>query len=280
MGTTPLKPDNKGDKNPKKWTRESIAAAVAAGAITTEAANLLYAQLSAEKEEEAITGELTQEAMQPDNNSEQITETNEEPAPLPHQAHSQSHFQPNHHNHQESEPLPTPEPDPIPEPEPTPEPEPEPTPGPEPEPDPWPDPWPEPEPEPIPEPEPDPNPIDLVDVIVTRIDEKDIDMEDLILVDSIGTVHTVDGQELTAAMIHDSEGIQAMMIDVDGDNVFDEIIVEDGTYITQVPGDIDISDLQLLFTQQHNYSGYIEPNDYDIALNQTSSEMDNNVSLS
>ena len=222
MNTTPLNNNISNNGNGKKWTRASIAAAVASGALTTEAANLLYAQLTNEFE---------------------------------------------------------PTPEPVPEPEPTPEPTPEPVPEPEPTPEPTPEPVPEPEPTPEPVPEPEPTPDDIVDVIVEEIDPQDIDMEDVLLVDEIGTVYTVDGGELNAALIHDTYGSQAVMVDVDGDNVYDVIATPEGEVIAQVPGDIDVSDVELLYAQQHGHTGYMEQNDFDIAMNEEHNDIQNDISL-
>lgn len=242
MNTTPLNNKPSGNGSGPNWTRAKIAAAVAAGAITTEAANILYAQLKPE------------------------------PEPVP-------------------DPEPTPEPDPIPEPEPIPTPNPEPNPSPihnlQPDPEPIPEPVPEPnpthitEPEPIPEPEPvpEPEPDDIVDVIVEEIDPRDIDMEDVLLVDDIGTVYTVDGDELNAAIIHDSHGNQAYMIDVDNDNVYDVITTPEGDVIAQIPGDVDVSDVELMYAQQHGHDGYLEQNDFDIAMNEEHSDIQNDISL-
>lgn len=228
MNTTPQNNKPSGNGSGTKWTRASIAAAVAAGALTAEAANLLYAQL-------------------------------------------------------------TPEPAPVPEPEPEPSPEPEPalahnsnsshSPSHIPSHTPEHNTTPEPEPEPQPEPEPEPAPEDIVDVIVEEIDPQDIDMEDVLLVDEIGTVYTIDGGELNAALIHDSQGNQAIMVDVDGDQVYDVIATPEGDVIAQVPGDIDISDVELLYAQQHGHSGYMEQNDFDIAMNEESGDIQNDISL-
>lgn len=260
MNTTPLnnKPAGNGNGNGKKWTRASIAAAVAAGALTTEAANLLYSQLTLEPDPEPVPEPI------PDPTPEPTPEPVPEPAPHP---------------------APTPNPAPNPNPNPVPEPAPEPVPEPEPEPIPEPTPEPEPIPDPAPEPEPDPEPEpwdpedDIVDVIVEEIDPQDIDMEDVLLVDEIGTVYTVDGGELNAALIHDSQGNQAVMVDVDGDNVYDVIATPEGEVIAQVPGDIDVSDVELLYAQQHGHTGYMEQNDFDIAMNEESSDIQNDISL-
>ena len=48
MNTPPLNDKPSGNGSGTKWTRASIVAAVAAGALSAEAANLLYAQLTPE----------------------------------------------------------------------------------------------------------------------------------------------------------------------------------------------------------------------------------------
>lgn len=255
MNTTPLNNKPVGNGNGKKWTRASIAAAVAAGALTAEAANLLYSQLDSDTEPEPVpepTPEFGAEPEQQEPGAAHDTTIGT--------AHSSSHS---------SSPTPgnTPvhEPEPSPEPEPAPEPEPVPT------------------PEPIPEPEltsePEPDPDDIADVIVEEIDPQDIDMEDVLLVDEIGTVYTVDGGELNAAIIHDNQGNQAVMVDVDGDSVYDVIATPEGDVIAQVPGDIDVSDAELLYAQQHGNDGYMEQNDFDVAMNEENSDIQNDISL-
>lgn len=252
MNTTPLNNKPSGNGSGTKWTRASIAAAVAAGALTAEAANLLYAQLTPDPEPEPVP--------EPEPEPEPTPEPEPEPAPA-------------HNSNSSHSPSHTTEYNTTPEPEPQPEPEPEPTP----EPEPIPEPAPEPEPERLPEPEPAHE--DIVDVIVEEIDPQDIDMEDVLLVDEIGTVYTVDGGELNAALIHDSQGNQAIMVDVDGDQVYDVIATPEGDVIAQVPGDIDVSDVELLYAQQHGHSGYMEQNDFDVAMNEEHGDIQNDISL-
>lgn len=246
MNTTPLNDKPSGNGSGTKWTRASIAAAVAAGALTAEAANLLYAQLTPESEPEPV----------PEPEPTPEPEPEPQPAHNPNSSHSSSHTSPHTPGHNTTpEPEPQPEPEPIPEPEPVPEPEPEPT------------------------PEPEPAPEDIVDVIVEEIDPQDIDMEDVLLVDEIGTVYTVDGGELNAALIHDAQGNQAVMVDIDGDQVYDVIATPEGDVIAQVPGDIDVSDVELLYAQQHGHSGYMEQNDFDVAMNEEHGDIQNDISL-
>lgn len=257
MNTTPLNDKPSGNENGTKWTRASIAAAVAVGALTAEAANLLYAQLTPEPKPV------------PEPELESVSESEPQPHSTPNSNPSTSHT-PSHTTHTPDVNTNS-EPDPQPEPEPAPEPEPEPIPEPDP------DPIPEPEPEPVAEPEP--NGDDIVDVIVEEIDPQDIDMEDILLVDEIGTVYTMDGGELNAALIHDAQGNQAVMVDVDGDQVYDVIATPEGDVIAQVPGDIDVSDVELLYAQQHGHGGYMEQNDFDIAMNEEHGDIQNDISL-
>lgn len=274
MNTTPLNTKPSGNGNGTKWTRASIAAAVAAGALTAEGANLLYAQLNSESEPEPIP--------ETEPESETVSETEPQPQSTPNSnlnsSHSSSHTtSPTQSDNTNSEPDPQTEPEPQPAPEPEPIPEPNPVTEPEPEPQPTPEPQPVPEPNPVPE--PDPTSDDIVDVIVEEIDPQDVDMEDILLVDEIGTVYTVGGGELDAALIHDAQGNQAVMVDVDGDQVYDVITTPEGDVIAQVPGDIDVSDVELLYAQQHGHDGYMEQNDFDIAMNEEHDDIQNDISL-
>lgn len=90
------------------------------------------------------------------------------------------------------------------------------------------------------------NPDEIADAIIAedKIDPNDIDMADVINFDEIGTVYTVDGESYTAAAFHDAAGNNLIMVDVDGDNVFDVITDYDGNLIAEVPGNISVGDAQ------------------------------------
>ena len=258
MSTIRFDNDPSGNGNNKKWTRAGIAAAVAAGAITTEAANLLYAQLAHESADDSEPTPVTDTAPTPESSAD--IEPDSDPTPEPSPSSDSSHStvsQPNHPT------APQPEPEPIPEPEPGPEPIPEP----------------EPEPFPEPNPDPEPRPDDIVDVIVTEIDPNDIDMEDIFFVEEIGVIYTEDGSELNVAVVQDSYGETNLLIDVDNDNVYDLVASESGDMIAQIPVDMDVSDLELLYAQQHGHSGYIEPNEFDTAMNEENSDIQSDISL-
>ena len=102
--------------------------------------------------------------------------------------------------------------------------------------------------------------VDVIDHQVIEIDPDDIDRDPLISINEIGTVYTVDGESLLAAAIQDPDGNDLLMVDVDGDNVFDVVTTYDGEIITEINGDIDISDAEHL--QSDDY-GYLAANDFD-----------------
>lgn len=263
MSTTPLNNNSAVGPNggTPQWTRATIAAAVATGAITTEAANLLYSQLN--------------------DNPEPVTPPTPEPEPAP-----------------EPNPTPEPAPDPVnntgannasatnaahtPQPQPQPEPTPEPTPEPMPEPEPTPEPLPEPDPIPEPAPEPEPNPNrqdDVVDIIVEEIDPLDIDLADVLLIDEVGVLYFDDGTEMNVAIINDGHGNQTMMADIDGDLVYDVEATLDGQVLGQIPCDIDVSDAELLYAQQHGHTGELQQNGFDLAMNQENPDIQGDISL-
>lgn len=90
------------------------------------------------------------------------------------------------------------------------------------------------------------NPDEIAEAIIAenKIDPNDIDMADVINFDEIGTVYTVDGESYTAAAFHDAAGNNLIMVDVDGDNVFDVITDYDGNLIAEVPGNLSVGDAQ------------------------------------
>ncbi len=102
------------------------------------------------------------------------------------------------------------------------------------------------------------NPDEIAEAIIAeeKIDPNDIDMTDIIEFDEIGTVYTVDGESYTAAAFHDTAGNDLIMIDVDGDNVFDVITDYDGNLIAEVPGNISVGDAQENIEEDDVYLAY------------------------
>lgn len=102
------------------------------------------------------------------------------------------------------------------------------------------------------------NPDDVAQAIISeeRIDPNDIDMADVINFDEIGTVYTVDGESYTAATFHDAGGNGFVMVDVDGDDVFDVITDYDGNLLAEVPGNISVGDAQEDIQDDGEYLAY------------------------
>lgn len=84
------------------------------------------------------------------------------------------------------------------------------------------------------------NPDEVAEAIIAedQVDPNDIDMADVFSFDEIGTVYTVDGESYTAAAFHDAAGNQLVMVDVDGDDVFDIITDVDGTPLIDQNGNV------------------------------------------
>ncbi len=102
------------------------------------------------------------------------------------------------------------------------------------------------------------NPDEIAEAIIAedRIDPNDIDMADVVNFDEIGTVYTVDGESYTAAAFHDAAGNDLIMIDVDGDNVFDVITDYDGNYVADVPVNLSVGDAQEDIADDDVYLAY------------------------
>lgn len=102
------------------------------------------------------------------------------------------------------------------------------------------------------------NPDEIAEAIIAedKIDPNDIDMADIINFDEIGTVYTVDGESYTAAAFHDAAGNNLIMVDVDGDNVFDVITDYDGNLIAEVPGNLSVGDAQEDIADDDVYLAY------------------------
>lgn len=80
---------------------------------------------------------------------------------------------------------------------------------------------------------------------VEEVDPYDIDMADVINFEEIGTVYTVDGESYTAALFHDDNGEQYVMVDVDDDEVFDIIATTEGEVVELYAGNLTVEDAEI-----------------------------------
>ncbi len=107
------------------------------------------------------------------------------------------------------------------------------------------------------------NPDDIAEAIIAgeQVDPNDIDMANVVNFDEIGTVYTVDGESYTAATFHDAAGNQLVMVDVDGDDVFDVIADTDGNPIAEAPGNLTVDDAEINIADDGTYLAHNDNTD-------------------
>lgn len=101
----------------------------------------------------------------------------------------------------------------------------------------------------------------IADAIISEqeIDPNDLDMDDVINFDEIGTVYTVDGESYTAAAFHDAAGNELVLLDVDGDDVFDVVTDMEGNLLADEygniisAGDMTVDDVELQIADTNTY---------------------------
>lgn len=104
------------------------------------------------------------------------------------------------------------------------------------------------------------NPDEIAEAIIAEehIDPNDIDEVDIINFEEIGEVYTVNGESLTAAAYHDLQGNNLLMVDIDGDNVFDVVATLDGVQLGDLPLNISVGDAQEQIEENDVYLAYDE----------------------
>lgn len=104
------------------------------------------------------------------------------------------------------------------------------------------------------------NPNEIAEAIIAedQIDPNDIDMADVIDFDEIGTVYTIDGDSYTAAAFHDAAGNDFVMVDIDGDDVFDIVTDQMGNLVAEVPGCITVDDAEIGIIDDPTYMAHNE----------------------
>lgn len=110
------------------------------------------------------------------------------------------------------------------------------------------------------------NPDEVVEEILAeeQIDPNDIDLPSYINFEEIGTVYTMDGESFIAASFVDVEGNRLLMIDLDGDNVFDVITDMEGNYICDVSTPLTVDDAHICtIDAEDGYLPQIEGDDTD-----------------
>ena len=96
---------------------------------------------------------------------------------------------------------------------------------------------------------------EVADAIIAedRIDPDDIDMNDVINFSDINRLYTVEGESYTTAAFQDVAGNRLVMVDVDGDDVFDLVTDYNGNVMGEVSDVITVDDVELAITGDDKY---------------------------
>ncbi|MCC8038629.1 MAG: hypothetical protein LIP02_10960 [Bacteroidales bacterium] len=243
MGTTPLNFRNQQQSNTqrpaagdnKNWTRASLIAAVAAGGITVEAANLILQEQDPDAEPivgtvegavegaQAGIGTAAEQAMKADEVLEKKAEAQAEDEKLEEEEEIkmeevEDHTKGQTETHREQV---------VEEPKP---------------------------------PVSDVKDEDLADVIVEEIDHDDIDADEVFQVTEVTTLYTEEGMEADAAMVTLADGTEAMFVDVDGDGGYDLAMFDDGS-LSSMPMDYYTSDAEMALAQEQDTTEYLAADD-------------------
>lgn len=112
------------------------------------------------------------------------------------------------------------------------------------------------------------NPDDVVDEIlaVEEIDIADSPGDEMFSFSEMGTIYTIDGEELSAASFSTDDGFEGLMVDIDGDGVYDEIaiVTEDGIVgVAQAPG-FTVDDVELQLSEENGYLAHNDDIDHTL----------------
>jgi len=94
----------------------------------------------------------------------------------------------------------------------------------------------------------------VAEAIVQEIDQHDIDAENVLTIEQIGTVNAPDGMEIMAVLGHLPDGTQLLLTDIDGDGIFSDVFDMDGNYAGEMEGNLTAGDLIEMYD---NTGGYL-----------------------
>ena len=109
----------------------------------------------------------------------------------------------------------------------------------------------------------DPNDIAQQIVEGDYIDPTDIDMPEVLDIAEVQTITTIDGQEVSAAVMYASDGSEIYMVDVDHDNQFDQIQTAEGQVIEEFAGTLTVSDAEVMISEAEGETGYLASSETD-----------------
>lgn len=112
----------------------------------------------------------------------------------------------------------------------------------------------------------DDKPIDpdsLPEISAEEIDSEDYDGEAIVNFDQVTTAYTETGEEITAAHAFLPDGEEIVMVDVDGDEIFDSMHDTEGNLISYDTGGTTVGDAEI---DSNEEIAYIDPSEHEQEL--------------
>lgn len=93
----------------------------------------------------------------------------------------------------------------------------------------------------------------VAEAIAHEVDQQDIDGENVLTIDQIGTVNGPNGNEIMAVVGHLPDGTQLLLTDIDGDGIFSDVFDMAGNYAGTLEGNLTAGDLIEMYDDTGNY---------------------------
>lgn len=107
----------------------------------------------------------------------------------------------------------------------------------------------------------------VAEAIAHEVDEQDIDGENVLTIEQIGTVNGPDGNEIMAVVGRLPDGTQLLLTDIDGDGIFSDVFDMDGNYAGMLEGNLTAGDLIEMYDDTGNYLAMTEDTAGDDPVN-------------
>ncbi|MDE5878208.1 MAG: hypothetical protein K2H47_12030 [Muribaculaceae bacterium] len=103
-----------------------------------------------------------------------------------------------------------------------------------------------------------PNANELAEAVIAeeQVDPTDIDVDNVINFQEVGTMYTADGASHAAASFQDASGHNLVMVDVDDDGVFDVFADNSGNILAPVTGRVTVDDAEMHVADDGGYLAY------------------------
>lgn len=93
-----------------------------------------------------------------------------------------------------------------------------------------------------------------------EIDKNDIDAPAIVEIEGFTTAYDQAGNEMEAVMAHTPDGVPLMLVDVDGDGVFEGVFDTNGNFVAHADANLTHSDMEAMMDQT---GGFLALNEHD-----------------